>query len=191
MKEKELTHEESLAIIGRMISQAKTNYAKGSSFYFLLWGWVVMIANVGHYMIEKYNWFDRPYYIWVITIPAIVITIIQSIRHSKNSSVITHYDRLYGHVWMTAGIGIVASLVFMSQINYYHNAFILFFAMAGTYISGQMLQFRPLIMGAFALLVSGVVCFNVNMVDQYLVGGIGIFLGYLIPGYLLKSKESE
>ena len=70
-------------------------------------------------------------------------------------------------------------------------AFILLFAMGGTYISGQMLNFRPLVMGAFALLVSGIVCFNVSMVDQYLVGAIGILLGYLIPGYMLKSRESE
>ncbi len=189
MKEQELTKEESLALIGRMISQAKTNYSKGSSFYFLLWGWVVLVANLGHYLIQKFQWFDKPWLIWSITIPAIIFTIIQSIRHSKQSTVTTHLDRLYGHVWMMVGIGIVASIVFMSQINYYHNAFILLFAMVGTYISGQMLKFKPLVMGGFALLFSGIVCFNVSMVDQYLVGAIGILLGYLIPGYLLKMKE--
>lgn len=191
MKEQELTKEESLALIGRMISQAKENYSKGSSIYFLLWGWVVLVANLGHYLIQKFDWFDRPWLIWSITIPAIIYTIVQSIRDGKNSKVATHLDSLYGHVWMIAGIGIVVSILFMSQINYYHNAFILLFAMGGTYISGQMLKFRPLVMGAFALLVSGIVCFNVSMVDQYLVGAIGILLGYLIPGYMLKSRERE
>ena len=191
MKEQELSKEESLALIGRMISQAKTNYSKGSSIYFLLWGWVVLVANLGHYLIQKFDWFDKPWWIWSITIPAIIYTIIQSIRDSKSSMVVTHLDRLYGHVWMISGIGIVASIIFMSQINYYHNAFILLFAMGGTYISGQMLRFRPLVMGAFALLVSGIVCFNVSMVDQYLVGAIGILLGYLIHGYMLKMKEGE
>ena len=191
MKEQELTKEESLALIGRMISQTKSNYSKGSSFYFLLWGWVVLVANLGHFLIQKFHWFDRPWLIWSITIPAIIFTIIQSLRHSRHSLVTTHLDRLYGHLWMMVGFGMVVSIVFMSQINYNHNAFILLFAMVGTYISGQMLQFRPLVMGGFALLVSGIVCFNVSMVDQYLVGPIGILLGYLIPGYLLKVKEGE
>ncbi|XOV93122.1 MAG: hypothetical protein ACFHWX_00130 [Bacteroidota bacterium] len=191
MNEKAMTNEESLALIGRMISQAKENYSKGSSFYFLLWGWIVLIANIGHYLIQKFDWFDRPYYIWVITIPAIILTIIRSIKESKEGLVTTHLDRLYGHVWIGVGIGIGVSIMFMSQINYYHNAFILLFAMIGTYVSGQMLRFRPLMLGAVAFLVASIICFNVSMVDQYLVGGIGILLGYLIPGYLLKVKEIE
>ena len=191
MEEKELTKEESFEIIKKMIIQAKRNYSKGDSFHWLLWGWVIMLANFGFYGLEKYTAFDKPYLIWLITIPAAIVSVYYSSRRSKVSQVINHFDRLYGQVWLAMGVSMFVTILFMSKLGYNHNGVILLFAATGTYISGQMLKFTPLILGAIALIITSVICLNVEIVDQYLYGGIGIFVGYLAPGYLLKSKESE
>lgn len=189
MSEKELNKEESLELITRMINQAKSNYNKRGSFFFLLWGWAVMLANIGHYMLGKFSDYPHPYIVWLIAIPAGIISGIYGARLSRKALVVSHLDRLYGKIWLAVGLGIIICLLFMSKLSFNHNAVILLLSGIGTYISGVLLRFSPLIWGSIALGVASIVAFNVPMIDQYLVGGVGILLGYLVPGYLLKNKE--
>lgn len=188
MKE-ELSPTESLKIINEMIAKAKNNFEKSGSFYFLLWGWVVMAANLGHYFLERFTTYEYPFVVWLIALPAIALTISHSMRQRNNAGSQTHLSGLYGQVWMAVGVCLILSLVFMSKINFNHTAIIMMLAGLGTYLSGRMLKFRPLLFGALALWLSSLICFNLPMVDQYLVAAIGILAGYLIPGYLLKSAE--
>ena len=155
-----LTKDESLALITDMIGQAKRNLAKGGSFYFLLWGWVVMLANLGHYLIERFNWYEHPYIVWLLTIPAMIATIIYSARRDRRATVISHYDRVYSHLWMAVFIAIMILLTFMQKLEFNQNAVILLFSGLGTYLSGFLLKFRPLIIGGVALGVSSVIAFS-------------------------------
>lgn len=189
MSNKELTKEESIELITNMIGQAKRNVAKGGSYYFLLWGWVVMIANIGHYLIATYEWYERPYIVWILTIPAAILSMMHGARRSKEAKVKSHLDSLYGQIWLAVFLGVLIILFFMSDVNYNVNAIILVFAGIGTYISGQALRFSPLIMGGVALWAASIIAFNLQPLDQYLVGAVGILAGYLIPGYLLRKAE--
>ncbi len=190
MSDKELTKDESLDLIVNMIGQAKRNIAKGGSFYFLLWGWVVMLANLGHYILEKFDLYDAPYIVWAITIPAGIISGIYGAKQGRNASVKSHLDRLYGFMWMAIAASVLTILFFVGNIESNVNAIILLFAGLGTFISGSMLRFTPLILGGLALWLSSIVAFSLPPTEQYLVGSIGIFAGYLIPGYLLKKAEN-
>lgn len=188
MKE-ELSKDESLALITEMIGQAKRNVAKGGSFYFLLWGWVVMICNLGHYLLWKFDLFEAPYIVWVLTIPAGIVSMIYGMRQSKESKVTSHLDNLYSMIWLAVFVGVLIMLAFMDNINYNINAVILSFAGIGTFISGIALRFRPLVLGGIALWIASIIAFNLEPMDQYIVAAVGIFAGYLIPGYLLRKAE--
>jgi hypothetical protein len=189
MSNKELSKEESLALITNMIGQAKRNVAKGGSFYFLLWGWVVMLANLGHYLIDKYDWYEAPYIVWIITIPAGIASMIYGARRGNEAGVKSHLDRMYGLVWLGVFISVMTIIFFTGDSSTNLNAIILTFAGLGTFISGCMLRFSPLVMGGVALWFASIIAFNLPITDQYLVGAIGILAGYLIPGYLLKRVE--
>jgi len=186
-----LSKEESLALITEMIGHAKRNVAKGGSFYFLLWGWVITLANLGHYLIDRFDLFDPPYIVWVLVIPASIITSVRSARQSKEAKVTSHYDKIYGQLWWGIFTAIIVLLAFMAKLDFNHNAVILLFSALGTYISGCLLRFKPLIMGGFILLAGSIIAFNVEMIDQFLVASIALVIGYLVPGYLLKKSESE
>lgn len=190
MKE-ELSKDESLALITEMIGQAKRNVAKGGSFYFLLWGWVIALANLGHYLIDRFDWYEYPYIVWFLVIPAMIVTLVYSARRGSAAKIVSHYDRIYGQIWMAIFIAIMILLVFMAKLDFNHNAVILLFSGLGTYISGFLLRFKPLILGGIALAISAVIAFNVSVMDQYLVAAVGLVLGYLVPGYLLKRAEGE
>lgn len=189
MEDKELSNQDRLALITQMIGEAKSNYTRGGSFHFLLWGWVVLLANLGHYAIDVFTSYPHPYVVWLLTIPAGIGSGIYGYRMSQRSPVVSHLDRLYGRVWMAVGMGIVTTLAYMPFLNYQHNPVILLMAAIGTFISGEMLKFRPLAFGGVALAVAAMICFQVNPSTQYLVAAAGIFAGYLIPGYLLKRTE--
>ena len=68
-----LTARESLDLIAAMIQEAKGNMQR-NNFFFLLWGWVVMGANLGIYILDKLD-YTHPYAIWMITIPAWIYTL--------------------------------------------------------------------------------------------------------------------
>ena len=190
MSDKELTKDESLDLIIDMISQAKRNFAKGGSFYFLLWGWVVMLANIGHYILDKYDLHDQPYIVWAITIPAGIVSAIYGARQGRNARVKNQLDRLYGLLWISVAVAVLTILFFVGSVHTNINAIILLFSGLGTIMSGFMLRFKPLILGGIALWLSSIIAFTLPITDQYLVGAIGILAGYLIPGYLLKRAES-
>ena len=191
MNESQLSHAESLQLITEMIAKAKRNIAKRGSFYFLLWGWVVMIGNLGHYVIAKYDLFPAPYVIWILTIPAAIISVWYSIKQKNLATSTSQIDKVYGHLWMAVFVAIVTLLVFMSELGFKHNAVILLFAGVGTFVSGRVLRFDPLVFGGIALWIGSVIAFKVSILDSYLVGGIGIILGYLIPGYMLRNAEGK
>ncbi len=191
MEESKLSNSESLQIITEMIGQAKRNMAKKGSFCFLLWGWVVLLGNFGFYIIAKYQLFPYPYVIWSITLPAIIVTVIYSMRQKQGSIARSQLDNIYMHLWMAILIAVVTVLIFMPKMNYSHNAVILLLAGLGTFVTGKLIKFNPLVIGGLALWIGAIIAFNVPVIDQYLVGGFAIIVGYLIPGYLLKRAESE
>ncbi len=190
MKESdELTNAQSLQIITEMIGKAKRNIAKKGSFYFLLWGVVVMIGNFGHYIIEVYDLYPAPYAIWLIIIPAIIMSIVYSVKQNREAKTTSQIDRVYSNLWIGIFVVLMTVLFFMSKLSFNHNAVILLLASLGTFVSGRLINFTPLVLGGVALWISAIIAFNVSVQDQYLVAGFAIIVGYLIPGFLLRQAE--
>jgi hypothetical protein len=90
--EKQMTAHESLELIATMIRQAKTGIRQ-KSFYFLLWGWVVALAYLGGYVLLKAG-YDKPYLIWVITLPAMIASFIYGSRVQRQSGPPTQLEAI-------------------------------------------------------------------------------------------------
>lgn len=190
MKE-QFSKEESLNLIAETINQAKQNIARKGSFYFLLWGWVVVFCHVSHYVLWRFELYDSPYVVWLLTIPTFIASIIYSVKASRDTYVRSYHGRLCGLVWSAVAIGAILTLIFISDVVIDGNAVILIFSAVGTFITGCMLRFTPLILGSIALWLAGIVAFNMPILDQHYVAAAGILSGYIIPGYLLKKAERE
>lgn len=183
----ELTHQESLDLIADMIRQAKRNVAKGGSNQILLWGWVISLANFGHYALAM-SGYSQPYLVWLITIPAGIASGVIGMRMERSGSV-GHIDRMYWKVWLAAAISMAITLSAMHKISFNHNGVILAIAGMGMFITGGLLKFKPIMVGSFVLWIAAIISFNLPEIQQYPVAGSAIILGYLIPGYLLKRAE--
>jgi hypothetical protein len=188
-KTENLTAQQSLDLISTMINQTQSNLTQ-SSIYFLLWGWVIAICNLGMYLLSRFTDFQYPYAIWLLTIPAWIITLFIGNKRSKSSMVKTHLDSINMWLWIALAISICPTILFGAKIGWMINAVVLMPIGLCTFVSGILLRFKPLIVGGITIWIAGTLCHLVAPIDQYLVGALAMILGYLVPGYMLRASKN-
>lgn len=184
-----LSTQESLNIITEMINNAKGN-VKENSIYFLLWGFVIAFANVGMFTLIKTN-YPRPYLVWLIAVPAWIVTIVMGYKQGKRARATSHLDRISAWSWFTFGIVIFTLVIFGRMINWQLNPVIMLMSAIPTIISGVVIKFKPLVVGGVCFWAFGILCFLVPAPWQFLVGAAAVIVGYLIPGFMLRNKNTN
>jgi hypothetical protein len=184
-KNDNLNAQESLDLITSMIRQTQGNVSE-NSFYLLLWGWTITLCNFGMYIIWLYV---KPGYaplVWLLCIPAGIATMIYSMKHASGKPM-THLERINMWLWIGMGITITPAWIFGDKINWMVNPVIFMTIGLATFLSGIIIRFRPMVIGGIVFWVSAILCYIVSPIDQYLVGGVAVILGYLVPGYMLRN----
>lgn len=181
-----LSTQQSLDIITRMISQAHGN-VKRNGIYLIIWGSVITAANVGMFIL-MWMQYSMPYLVWLIAVPAWIVTIFISYKQAKNARSSSHLDRINAFLWYSYGIIIFTIVLFGYKINYQLNPVILLISAIPAFISGTITKFRPLIVGGILFWVFGILCFLVVGPWQYMVGAVAVTTGHLIPGLMLRGK---
>jgi hypothetical protein len=185
--EKEMSPQESLSLISSMIEKTRHTFSD-SSQYFLLWGYAVFLASVAQYIMISVN-YEKSYMAWWIIIPALAVHFVLVARESKREKVSTYISEANGYLWM--GIGFcfaVLSLVFAKVGWQYCFPFYVLFYALGTFVSGSLIRFKPLIIGG---IISFVIAAGISFFDyktQILLASVSILVSYIIPGHLLRAK---
>jgi hypothetical protein len=187
MDKENLSAQQSLDIITAMIRQAKGNVSS-NSFYFLLWGWTIAIANLGVFVMIRFTDVSTPTNIFAITIVSAIISMIYGARQSKRATSRTILDVVNMWIWIGYAINCFTIVAFGSKTNWQINAIVISMASVPTFVTGIMLRFRPLMFGGAALWIFGVVLFLIPGDLQFLISAIAIAAGYLVPGYMLKKS---
>jgi hypothetical protein len=176
---------QSLELITRMIEQAKGN-AQRNSFHFLLWGWVIIVANIGMFALYQID-YERPYIVWLITIPAWLVTLYKVFTGRTEASYSTHLGTISTSLWLSYGVTIFTLVAFGAKINFQISPLILLITAVPTFVSGIIMKFNWLKFGGLTFWLGGIISFMLPLSSQPLVAAVCILLGYLIPGYRLKS----
>jgi hypothetical protein len=190
-KNDNLSAQQSLDLISGMIREAQGNVGR-SSFYFLLWGWVIAFCNFGMYYILKFTAY--PSYaplVWMLCIPTWIVTWIYGRNQEKARAVTTHLDKISMWLWICLVITMAPSWFLGERINWMVNAVILMPVGAATFMSGIIIRFKPLLIGGILFWLAGILCYFMLPADQYLVGGVAMILGYLVPGYMLRNQKEQ
>ncbi len=183
--EKELTSKESLELITQMISKAKKTAGGDGGFQMLLWGWAISLCNFGHYILTKAG-YETPYIVWLALMPVVGLSIWHGVKKPRQTGVKTHLDSVLNQLWIMVFVGIIIVLAFMPQLNFYQNPIILILAAIGIFTTGAMVKVKLIKFGGIFLMAAALVSFFLPITEQYLVAGIAIVIGYLVPGYSLK-----
>jgi len=184
---------DSLQLIHSMINKTKANLRE-NRIYFLLWGWVSFAAIISQFILKVALRYERHYLVWLVTIPAAIITIVYSMRTHKDHPVKTYVGESMSNLWTGIGISFfVLSLIITSSNGGWNNAwplFILFYGL-GTFVSGRILQFSPLVIGGIFNWALAIASIYVVFDYQLLFAAAAILTSYIIPGHLLGTNKNN
>jgi hypothetical protein len=189
MKNKELTHVQSLELIEHMIATAR-HKTVDNGFHFLLWGVLVALTSIFVYILSINGVGPVVHFSWVImSAVGIVVALVYEGRQGKTAQAQTQFDRIYVNLWLGFGLTLVI-LIFIS-LSYGVIPIALILALVGlaTFISGVINRFRPLVVGAIIFWICAAACTQFNPNTQLLFNAMAITLGYIVPGILLWKKS--
>ncbi|TYP91741.1 hypothetical protein LX73_2568 [Fodinibius salinus] len=181
-------NQQRLQTIHQMITQAK-GHIQNSSFYLLLWGWIVAAGSLGHYLLLEFSSIAHPEWAWSIVVVGIIASVVKGINDRRSSGIATYGEHLMTMIWVTFLINYFIILIFIAKINFYITPVILVLTAGSVFLSGILLKFKPLKWGAGFIWVMSIVAFMVPLPYQLLATTVAIGGGYLIPGYILKNNE--
>ncbi len=190
MEEKELSPQESLNLINDMIGKARRRFTD-NSFYFLLWGWLVILASVLHYWFAVAKVIEEPSMAWFLMFVGAAVSMIHGKRQEKRSSVSHYTDKLYMWMWLSIGVAMLIVIINGQYMNFQIIPLMLMLAGIGTFVSGAMMRFKVLQFGAICLWAMSIFAFQLNEVNQLPAMAAGIALGYLLPGYIMKANYKK
>ena len=173
-----------------MISKTKQDISD-NSIYFLVWGWITFIACAGQFILKHILQYEQHYQVWWLVVIGIIFSIYQGIKDGKKQNAKTYVGDSIKYLWMGMGISYFVLSMILSKIGWGSAVFPFFILLygLGTFISGNILQFKPLIIGgiiAWALAIGAV---YVTYDYQMLFGAAAILVSYIIPAYLLRSRN--
>ncbi|MBK8225929.1 MAG: hypothetical protein IPK70_01985 [Flavobacteriales bacterium] len=188
--ENPLTPEQSLKIIESMIGQAKRSFSR-FSFYFLLWGVLLTGAMLATYLLADLDPAIRHGMPWgVAGIGGGIISSIHGARQGRQEPVSNPMDGVIGWLWSSFVITMIITIVVSVLDNRDPGAMVTLLTGIPTFMTGQILRFRPLIFGGLLFWAAGIAMHftdQAGLLTALYCGAMG--LGYIIPGILLKRQE--
>lgn len=190
MEQQELSTRDSLQLIEQMINKAQNRFSENGHLY-LLWGWVVLICSITSFVaIYFYNNGKVLMYVWMLTIPTVVYQMIYLARAKKNTTVRTYTDEINSYVWLVFVIMgfLVGIIIGRSGQPQLFNPLILMLYGMPTFLSGVILKFTPLRMGAISCWILALVSVFIPYQFSFLLLAVAVITTWIIPGYLLRSR---
>jgi hypothetical protein len=190
MTEENLSPEQSLRLIQTMIDKTKQDIS-GKTHYFLVWGWITFIACTGQFILKHIMNYEKHYLVWTIILVGIVYSAWQGYKEGKSSKVRTYVSDSMTYLWTGMGITYLVLSIVLSNIGWNTSVFPFFIILyaLGTFISGNFIKFRPLIVGGILAWILAVVAVYLPYDYQMLVAAAAILVSYIIPAYLLRARN--
>jgi hypothetical protein len=196
--EKQLTPTESLQLIGETIRNTRKNFSE-NSYYFLLWGWLMLLASIGHFILVKYvagtiGYENIGLYIslnWLFfVLMGIVFQTIRVKQTKKAPAKTTIMDKFMKVLWQSSGAGMILIAAVSLLMESYPAPYILVIAGISTLVSGMMINSNSLIAGGIFMGIGAIISTIVPPVYHILVFAAALIGGYIIPGYILRNNNT-
>lgn len=189
---KAFSPEESLRLIQSMITKTKDAVAV-DSFYFLFWGWLVFACCLVEYVLMAFFEYPNHSFVWWSMPLGGIISGTYSARQAKRKKSMTYIEEALSFLWIAIGMSFFV-MVFINVISdAWKTAFTYYILMyaIGTFVSGKLIRFRPLVIGGILNFILAAVSIKFNFANQLLVGALAILISYIIPGHLLRMKYNN
>lgn len=183
-------HQESLELIREMIDRSRKTFER-NSFYFLLWGLLMLVAGIVEYILIKSSfshfWIGWP----VLSALGGIVTAIYSMRREQKRAGASFTDSVMGYAWMAYGISLLCIIFAAVAVNENPSTFVLLLTGLPTFFTGFILRHTPLKLGGLVFWIAGIASIFAPGESVSLIFSTAILLGYLIPGYTLMKSEKQ
>lgn len=188
----ELSNEKSLEIIHQMINQAKSKINDNGNEW-LLWGSMIILASLSTYIFIEID-YRYMFLGWNIFGLFVIVILTYQLLKRKSKVVRTYLDDLL----RLFDIGFIICLfiiIFSINIAVSPNAGFGYFLMIYAFlmlIQGGAMKFKPLMIGAAVNWIGSIAIFlNKEFKYDMLITAAAVFIGYIIPGLLLRSQSKK
>ena len=189
MAEENFSPEQSLQLIRSMIDKTKQDMSD-NSIYFLVWGWITFIACTAQFVLKHIYAYEKHYQVWWLIIVGVVFSVYKGITDDKKQKVRTYIGDSMSYLWIGMGIAFFVLSMILSKVGWGSVVFPFFMLLygLGTFVSGNFIRFRPLIIGG--IIAWGLAIGSTFAEEDYqiLFAAAAILFSYIIPAYLLRHK---
>ena len=192
MQEENFSPAESIKLIQTMIAKTRKDFGDNSS-HFLLWGWITFIAFIGQFTLKNILHYPKHYLVWWLIIPGIVISTYLGMKEKKVQKASTYIGDSMTHLWTGMGISFFVMSMLFTKMSWNNNVFPFFMLLygLGTFVSGRLIQFTPLVVGGIIAWILAIAATYVEYDYQMLFGAAAILFSYIIPAYMLRKKNKS
>jgi NAD/NADP transhydrogenase beta subunit len=193
--ESQLTEQQSLDLIIKMINKAKYDY-RGAGIAALMWGTVITFCSLVSYInyYEKWQWAQ---YVWFLTFIAVIPQIIISVRQSRKKKYKSYSEDAMGGIWISFGISIFLLSFFsgLYDVPSVHSLFLILYGIP-TFATGFARKFTPMIIGGITCWAFAIISMYIEFPYAMLLTAAAALIAWFIPGIILrkrylKAKESN
>lgn len=217
-EEKQLTEQESLALITSMIQKVKGGYHENGTGP-ILWGTVVSIASFVTYLQREYL-FDLPFDIWLIVMAAIIPQIIMVRKERRTRPHVKYEDEAINAVWIVYALTIFGLSAYQAIVpevsanllkqdgwqmmkhmldNSKPDEVIAPFPLSvysiyilvyafPTLVTAITKKFTPMLVGSAIAYICFVVSLYTASKYDFLLGAVAAIVCWLIPGIILRRR---
>jgi hypothetical protein len=193
MEEKQISEQESLSIIQKMIQTAKKEQIDDGKGW-IIWGWMLFMASVLTVFNLYFRWFGT-YFFWnafgIITLIALFYQCIVFLFLKRTEKVKTYTKDLFNKL----NVGFFISLMFIIvAINVYNVPSLGFALLINLYafwilIYGSALNFKPSVIAAYITWVIGFGALFVKTFEWVMIlHAAAVLCGYIIPGHIANKE---
>ena len=188
-QEKLMSETESMQLITSMINKAKNRFSE-TGIWYLCWGWRVVFCCLSQFIALYFFENQNAYYIWYLTWVAPIYQVIYMRKSKTIKRVKTYTGEIIRFVWIVYVICITLFIYLLIYIKAYSgiNPAVLIMYGMPTFLSGIILKFKPLRIGAICCWILAILAVLVVYEFQLLLVALAVFIAWIIPGYLLKAK---
>ncbi|HEY0297859.1 MAG TPA: hypothetical protein VGB84_01440 [Arachidicoccus sp.] len=192
MEEKNISAEESLQIIEKMLADTRNRFYN-NGFAFLFWGILIISDCLIEYWMDVTANEGKAGYVWAGTILAgMIVMALYYAGITPKKRKFSKLDSINGKLWIGFGISYIVLGFLCVQLKTQMPPFIYCILGLCMFASGGIYKFWSMYAGAIVFWLGAVVCVLLkNGINTLLVSVAVMFLGYLVPGYLLWRKAKK
>lgn len=193
--ENNFNEQESLRIISEMIFTARGNIRKGAGKHFLLWGYLIFLASIAHFVLINFtaSGGEGSGIMWLgVTAIGILISVIIGIRDHREPGAVTYIGSISLRIWGGFMVCLVTIMILLrGEAGWYTYPAITFIYTYALYISTALYKIKWIYISVAICMVC-LLLYNAVPFSYYpLLMAVVMLVGNIFPGHYLNYKAKK